>query len=119
MTNCAGDGGYRINFPWRGNICAESLVRFPPTALIGVAGFYCLEFWPKRHKRRLTVKIFPVYIYTCKITYENGCAGASSPAVPTIVRSIDCLGHGKLGRLSTFNWSGKPKLKVLGMEITQ
>lgn len=32
------DGGHRINCPWRGNICAESLVQFPPTppsALIG------------------------------------------------------------------------------------
>lgn len=45
IAECAGeefakklDGGHRINCPWRGNICAESLVQFPPTppsALIG------------------------------------------------------------------------------------
>ncbi|KAK1353867.1 Zinc ion-binding protein [Heracleum sosnowskyi] len=32
------DGGHRISCPWRGNICGESLVQFPPTppsALIG------------------------------------------------------------------------------------
>lgn len=32
------DGGHRVNCPWRGNSCAESLVQFPPTppsALIG------------------------------------------------------------------------------------
>lgn len=32
------DGGHKTNCPWKGNICAESLVQFPaisPSALIG------------------------------------------------------------------------------------
>ena len=34
------DGGHRINCPWRGNICAESLVQFPPTPPSALVGGY-------------------------------------------------------------------------------